>query len=107
MVVSPVPLTPCLPAPASLQLFERVSLLPSSQPKVPPLLLGKGKENLDERDFHGVFLDKRKREIADDGFARLFIYDREPPRAAIIRRMEIEMVLSRQGRKEMLSKFVV
>lgn len=27
-----------------------------------------------------MFRDKRKSEIADDGFARLFIYDRESPR---------------------------
>lgn len=49
---------------------------------------------MEKRFPRGVSLDKRKSEIPDDhGFARLFIYHREPRRVAIIpRRVEIASV---------------
>lgn len=60
MVVSPVPLTPCLPAPASLQPFERVSLPLTPRIPVPsrrlPSLSGKVRKISWRRDFHEVFL---------------------------------------------------
>ena len=48
---------------------------------------------MEKRFPRGVSLDKRKSEIPDDhGFARLFIYHREPRRVAITRRVEIASV---------------